>query len=134
MTTNRATPIRKTSLPRWPHRPSPGRTTGPVPGLDKGVDLVARARAGHQKAWDALVERYAPLVWSICRRHRLDGADAADVSQNVWLHLIDHLGNLRNPAELPRWLATTRRERGRVPRCPRAAVCRVPTGCREPPG
>ena len=77
--------------------------------------LVARARAGDQQAWDALVERYAPLVWSICRRHRLDGADAADVSQTVWLHLIDHLGNLRNPAALPGWLAiTTRRECGRV--------------------
>jgi DNA-directed RNA polymerase specialized sigma24 family protein len=86
-------------------------------------------------AWDALVERYAPLVWSICRRHRLDGADAADVSQNVRLHLIDHLGDLPQPRCAPRWLATTtRRERGRVPRCPRAAVCRVPTGRREPPG
>ena len=31
------------------------------------ADLVARARDGDVQAWDALVERYAPLIWSICR-------------------------------------------------------------------
>src|SRR5947209_6488901 len=36
------------------------------------TDLVMRARTGDQQAWDTLVGRYAPLVWSICRRHRLD--------------------------------------------------------------
>ncbi len=54
-----------------------------------------------------LVERYAPLIWSICRRYRLAGADADDVGQIVWLHLVDHLGNLRDPAALAGWLATT---------------------------
>ena len=79
------------------------------------IDLVTRARSGDQQAWDALVERYAPLIWSICRRHRLDGADAADVGQSVWLYLVDHLGSIRDPAALPGWLATTaRRECGRV--------------------
>ena len=34
------------------------------------TDLVTRARNGDKQAWDALVERYAPLIWSICRRHR----------------------------------------------------------------
>ncbi len=33
------------------------------------TNLVARARNGDRQAWDALVERYAPLTWSICRRH-----------------------------------------------------------------
>ena len=85
--------------------------------------LVTRARTGDAQAWDALVERYAPLIWSICRRHRLAGADAADVSQNVWLHLVDHLGNLRDPAALPGWLATTaRRECGRVLRAARGPL------------
>jgi hypothetical protein len=30
--------------------------------------LITRAAHGDKQAWDALVERYAPLVWSICRR------------------------------------------------------------------
>jgi len=90
-------------------------------------DLVVRARNGDKRAWDALVERYAPLVWSICRRHRLDGADADDVGQSVWLRLVEQLGRIRDPAALPGWLATTtRRECWRVLRAaygPETAGC-----------
>jgi RNA polymerase sigma factor (sigma-70 family) len=71
--------------------------------------LVTRARTGDKQAWDALVERYVPLVWSICRRHRLGAAHAEDVGQNVWLRLVEHLDDLRDPAALPGWLATTTR-------------------------
>ncbi len=84
------------------------------------TDLVTRARNGDKQAWDALVERYAPLIWSICRRHRLGGADADDVGQSVWLQLMHHLDTLRDPAALPGWLATTtRRECTRVLRAAR---------------
>jgi RNA polymerase sigma factor (sigma-70 family) len=79
------------------------------------TDLVTRAKNGEQQAWDALVERYAPLIWSICRRFRLEAADAEDVGQAVWLKLVTHLDDLRDSAALPGWLATTtRRECGRV--------------------
>ena len=79
------------------------------------VDLVAGARDGDKQAWDALVERYAPLIWSICRRHRLGRTDADDVAQSVWLRLVDQLDKVRDPAALPGWLATTtRRECVRV--------------------
>ena len=87
----------------------------PAGGDPVAADLVARARGGNQQAWDALVERYASLIWAICRRHRLADADAADVSQSVWLHLVDHLDRIRDPAALPGWLATTtRRECSRI--------------------
>lgn len=69
--------------------------------------LVTRAAGGDQSAWDEIVERYAPLVWSICRRYRLDRADTDDVAQNVWLRLVEQLSALREPAALPGWLATT---------------------------
>ena len=81
------------------------------------TDLVTRAGAGDQQAWDALVERFAPLIWSICRRYRLDRADVEDVGQTVWLRLVDQLDKIRNPAALAGWLATaTRRECLRVQR------------------
>ena len=77
--------------------------------------MVIRARDGDGRAWAALVERYAPLVWSLCRRYRLDTTDTADVGQNVWLLLVNQLGKIRDPAALPGWLATTtRRECTRV--------------------
>jgi RNA polymerase sigma factor (sigma-70 family) len=86
------------------------------------ADLVARASGGDDRAWGALVERYAPLIWSICRRHRLGDVDAEDVGQTVWLHLVNHLDQVREPAALPGWLATTtRRECVRVLRTDRAA-------------
>jgi RNA polymerase sigma factor (sigma-70 family) len=79
------------------------------------TDLVTRARTGDKRAWDALVERYAPLIWSISRKSRLGRADAQDACQNVWLRLADQLDKIRDPAALPGWLATTTwRECGRV--------------------
>ena len=84
------------------------------------TDLMSRARSGEKQAWDALVARYAPLIWSICRRYELRHADAEDVGQSVWLHLVDHLDRIRDPAALPGWLATTtRRECARVLRAAR---------------
>ena len=71
------------------------------------IALATRARAGDQRAWNAMVERYAPLVWSICRRYQLSGADAEDVNQSVWLALVRQLDTIRDPAALPGWLATT---------------------------
>jgi len=89
------------------------------------TDLVKRAKDGDQQAWDALVERYASLIWSVCRRYRLSSADAEDVNQSVWLTLVDQLAALREPAALPGWLATTtQRECGRVLR----AAHKPPTG------
>ena len=71
--------------------------------------LVIRARNGDKHAWDELFDRYAPLIWSICRRYQLRQVDADDVEQNVWLQLVDHLAAIRDPAALPGWLVTTTR-------------------------
>ena len=69
--------------------------------------LVARAAGHDQDAWNELVERYSPMVWAICTRYRLSSHAIKDVSENVWLRLVEQLGNLREPAALPGWLATT---------------------------
>jgi RNA polymerase sigma factor (sigma-70 family) len=69
--------------------------------------LVVAARDGDAGAWDQIVERYAPLVWAICRRYGLDRPDTDDVGQNVWFSLFQHLFTIREPAALPGWLART---------------------------
>ena len=71
------------------------------------VALVLRVAEGDQRAWNEIVERYAPLVYAICTRYRLASHDIEDVGQTVWLLLVEHLGQLREPAALPGWLATT---------------------------
>jgi RNA polymerase sigma factor (sigma-70 family) len=98
------TDLRRTivqGLPGW---------KGPAMSDDSSVSaLVARVIDGDQEAWNEIIERYSPLVWSICLRYRLSRQDADDVGQGVWLLLIENIGGLREAAALPGWLATTTR-------------------------
>jgi RNA polymerase sigma factor (sigma-70 family) len=71
--------------------------------------LLAAAAAGDQAAWDALVQRYSSLVWSIARSFRLDPPEAADVVQMTWLRLVENVDRIVDPERLPGWLATTAR-------------------------
>jgi RNA polymerase sigma factor (sigma-70 family) len=71
------------------------------------IDLVDRARDGDQGAWDRIVERYAPLVWAVCRGFGLSRPDAEDVGASVWLRLVERLAAIHEPAALPGWLKTT---------------------------
>jgi RNA polymerase sigma factor (sigma-70 family) len=78
-------------------------------------DLVPRllraAAGGDSQAWAQLVDRFAGLLWSICRAYRLNDEDAADAVQLTWLRLLEHLDRIREPERLAGWLATTcRRE------------------------
>ena len=71
--------------------------------------LVAAATAGEPQAWSALIDRYAVLIRSVCRAHRLDDADADDVAQLTWLRAVEHIGRLRDPERFGAWLGTTAR-------------------------
>jgi RNA polymerase sigma factor (sigma-70 family) len=71
------------------------------------TELVESAVRGDVAAWNELFDRFDPLVRSVCRRYRLSPADTDDVSQAVWLKLLEHLGDLRNPRALPGWITTT---------------------------
>ena len=55
------------------------------------------------------MRRYSPLVLAVTRSYQLTTEDARDVSQTVWLRLVENLANLREPEALPGWLATTTR-------------------------
>jgi len=68
---------------------------------------VRAAAAGEHGAWDRLVSRYVALLWSIALRHGLNESDAADVVQNTWLRLFEHIEDIREPARVGAWLATT---------------------------
>jgi RNA polymerase sigma factor (sigma-70 family) len=77
--------------------------------------LLKLAADGDRSAWDALVDRFGQMVWSTARSFRLDDATAKDVTQTVWLKLVENLDRIKDPERLPGWLATTcRREALRV--------------------
>ncbi|WP_460370800.1 RNA polymerase sigma factor, partial [Actinocorallia lasiicapitis] len=76
-------------------------------------ELVTRARLGDQAAWDGLVERYQPLLWTIARAYGLDRAAAEDAVQATWLRLVQHIGRLWEPSSVGAWLATTCRNESR---------------------
>jgi RNA polymerase sigma factor (sigma-70 family) len=73
------------------------------------ASLVAAAIDGDTASWNALVDRYSLLVLSVVRRYRLQGSDAEDVVQTVWLRLVENLRVIRQPEALPGWIATTTR-------------------------
>ena len=72
-------------------------------------DLVRAAARGDSGAWQALVDHFGGLVWSIARANGLDRIDAADVVQTVWLRLVDNLHRLREPDRVGGWLTSTAR-------------------------
>jgi|SRR5215813_8597218 len=76
---------------RTPAQVSVDQIRGDLPVFD----LVTLAERASSNRGDALLERYAPLVWPICHRHRLGGSDACSKA------LPDgrHRGQLRIPCE-----------------------------------
>jgi RNA polymerase sigma factor (sigma-70 family) len=77
---------------------------------ERGTEaLVAAAAAGEPQAWSQIIDRYAVLIRSVCRSHRLADADADDVAQLTWLRAVEHIGRLRDPDRFGAWVATTAR-------------------------
>jgi RNA polymerase sigma-70 factor (ECF subfamily) len=57
--------------------------------------LLVRVRAGDGEAWERLVGLYAPLVLHWCRQRGLQAQDAADVFQEVFQAVVEHVGSFR---------------------------------------
>jgi RNA polymerase sigma factor (sigma-70 family) len=129
-----STPATPLAAPRHPRGPSGPRDRMPPAVVAR---LADRAAAGDARAWDAIVDEFAGIVWAAARAHRLDDADAADVVQTTFVRLVEHLGRLRRRDRLGAWLATTaRRECLRVLR-QRARVLplgdQLPEACDDRP-
>jgi RNA polymerase sigma factor (sigma-70 family) len=73
------------------------------------LEVLARAAQGDQEAWNAVVEQYRGLLWSVVRGFRLGDDLSRDVVQMTWLRLVEHLGDIRDLERLPAWLAMTAR-------------------------
>jgi RNA polymerase sigma factor (sigma-70 family) len=89
------------------NRGNTSREAIPTAKDDAVTGLVQAAAAGDHNAWDQLVARYVALLWSIALRHGLNESDAADVVQTTWLRLLENIDQVRDPARVGSWLATT---------------------------
>lgn len=76
--------------------------------------LVRLAKQGSLPAFDALVHRFRPAVYTVCcRAVGRDGAE--DATQAVFVLAYLHLGDLRNPDLFPAWLySIARNQAGRT--------------------
>lgn len=86
------------------------------------VALVAAARAGDQRALDALVSEYLPLVYNIVGRALAQRVDVDDVVQDTMLRVVRGLGGLRDPERFRSWLVAVTVNQVREHRQSRYAV------------
>jgi RNA polymerase sigma-70 factor (ECF subfamily) len=74
--------------------------------MGRDSEMVGRCLSGDRGAWDELVLEYSRYVYAIASQgYRLQGADAEDVFQEVFLRVYSRLGSLRNPDALRPWIA-----------------------------
>ncbi|HEX8708779.1 MAG TPA: sigma-70 family RNA polymerase sigma factor [Pyrinomonadaceae bacterium] len=74
-------------------------------------DLVLACRRGDEAAWEALVQRYQRLIYTIPRRAGLNEDFAAEVFQEVFATLFEKLDEIENPEKLKAWMVTTARRK-----------------------
>lgn len=66
--------------------------------------LVRLAQEGDRRSFGELAERFEPTVLAVARRYRRDVHEAAELVQDVFLHAMRKIGQLREPACFGAWL------------------------------
>src|SRR5438876_4605854 len=68
------------------------------------TDLVVRAQAGDRAAYGELVERFQTTVYAVALSRLRNPAEAQELTQEVFLHGMRKLGQLRDPQCFAGWL------------------------------
>src|SRR6185295_2518659 len=76
------------------------------------ADLARRAVAGEQEAAGEIYDRYAPLVRAIALDATGSWSEASDLVQEVFLHALSKLSQLRRPELLCGWIVGIARSEG----------------------
>lgn len=66
--------------------------------------LVIRAQEGDGSAFGELVEQYEKTVYSVCLGRLRNPSEAAELTQEVFLHVYRRLDQLREPERFAGWL------------------------------
>jgi RNA polymerase sigma-70 factor (ECF subfamily) len=66
--------------------------------------LVRRAQRGDREAFGALMEQFQPTVYAIALRRLANASDALELTQEVFLHVLRRINQLREPERFAGWL------------------------------
>src|SRR6476469_9878478 len=69
-----------------------------------GEDLVRRAQRGDRDAFGRLVEKFQRTVHAICLRRVSNPSEALELTQEVFLHVMRRIDQLREPERFAGWL------------------------------
>lgn len=72
--------------------------------IDPDRELAEKFRQGDRSAFDAIVRRHQKGVWRMVRRYVRRDADAADVTQQVFVRAFKGLASFRGAATVRSWL------------------------------
>src|SRR5271165_3706257 len=68
------------------------------------AELVQRAQEGDRDAFGRLVEQFQPTVQAIALRRLGNASEAMELTQEVFLHILRRIGQLREPERFAGWL------------------------------
>jgi RNA polymerase sigma-70 factor (ECF subfamily) len=66
--------------------------------------VVKRAQRGDREAFGSLVEQFQPTVYAIALRRLGNASDALELTQDVFLHVLERITQLREPERFAGWL------------------------------
>jgi len=92
-----------------------------VQSWDEVVPLVEKAQMGDRRAFGELVERFRGSVTAMARKHTRNDDEADDLAQDVFIHAMKKIAQVREPRAFGGWLrqmvarmAINRSSRGRM--------------------
>ncbi len=96
----------RSALASQPDNPPEEADPSPDPGAPKDSDreLVDRFRAGDSSGFDQLVRRYRQPIYYLAYRYLANQADAADLTQQVFVKVFRSLGGFRGASSVRSWI------------------------------
>ncbi len=74
------------------------------PSWTEVAELVQRAQEGDREAFGRLVEQFQPTVYAIALRRLGNASEAVELTQDVFLHILRRIHQLREPERFAGWL------------------------------
>ncbi len=74
------------------------------PSWTEVAELVLRAQEGDREAFGLLVEQFQPTVYAIALRRLGNASEAGELTQDVFLHILRRIHQLREPDRFAGWL------------------------------